>query len=47
MRLRLIILAAIVVLFGTIVFNAIMDQPEGVIEDNQEAVEEAVPELDQ
>ena len=46
MRTKLII-AAIVVLFVIVVFNATRNQPEGVIEDNQEAVEEAVPELDQ
>ena len=46
MKLKLII-AAIVVLFGIIVFNAIRNEPESVIEDNQEAVEEAAPELDQ
>ena len=46
MKSRLII-AAIVVLFGIILFNAIRNEPEGVIEDNQEAAEEAVPELDQ
>ena len=46
MKSRLII-AAIVVLLLIIVFNASRNQPEGVIEGNQEAVEEAVPELDQ
>ncbi len=46
MKLRLII-AAIVVLFVIIVFNATRNQPEGVIEDNPEATEETVPELDQ
>ena len=46
MKSRLII-AAIVVLFLIIIFNTTRNQPEGVIEANQEAVEEAVPELDQ
>ena len=49
MKSRLIIVAivAIVVLFVIIVFNANRNQPDAVIEDNQEAVQEAVPELDQ
>ena len=42
-----LIIAAIVALFVIILFNATRNEPEGVIEDNQETVEEAAPELDQ
>ena len=47
MKVKLII-AGIVLLLGIIALNAIRNRPESVIEENQEeAIEEAAPELDQ